>query len=876
MSKKAKKLTPMMVQYQELKDNNPGIVLFYRMGDFYELFNEDAEIASRVLGLTLTKRNHGAQDPTPLAGFPHHAIDRYAHKMVKAGYKIAVCEQIEDPKLAKGLVKRDIVEIISKGTGMDDSFLEEDQNNYIVSIVPSERYAGLSGADLSTGEFFTHLLEVDELQEEIARIDPGEILVSQELKESDIFSKLSETFSDKDFSFFDSWKFEAKEAEAALLKHFSVNALEGLGLEGKKEASTAAGALLTYLKEQKRSELPHIRALRVDSRGSFAQLDPASIRNLELLKPLHTDESGGTLVSVIDKTITSIGSRMMKRWIVRPLTDISAINQRFDAVNWFKEDLFLRTDLESLLKAVSDLERVIGRVTMGRANGRDLISIKNSLNQFPEIISLLKDSPSFLVKTLLTPLSGFEDLSNSINSTLLEEPPLSINEGRLIKSGINEELDIIRDASVNGKSWIAQLQQSEREKIGIESLKVGYNKVFGYFIEISKIHQDKVPENYIRKQTLVNAERYITPELKEMEATVLGAEEKLFVIEKEIFIKLRDSVAKECERIQRAGEAVAVLDVLNALGRIAMDNNYIRPELSDSAHMNIVDGRHPVVEKLSGDAFVPNDTTLIENERQLLIITGPNMAGKSTYLRQNALIALMAQMGSYVPASKAEIGIVDRFFTRIGASDRLARGQSTFLVEMIEVANILNNATDRSLVLLDEVGRGTSTFDGVSIAWSVAEFLHNQEGRRARTFFATHYHELTELEALLPRVANLHITVKEWNDSIIFLRKIAEGGSSHSYGIQVASLAGVPTTVLTRAKEILTNLEGMEFTTDHTPTLAKTEIQTENKSIKKEVQLSMFDIGNNGGVIDKLRDTDIYKMTPLEALNFLAQLKDEI
>jgi DNA mismatch repair protein MutS len=881
---KKKRITPMMEQFNKIKEANPNTVLFYRMGDFYELFNEDAELASKILGITLTKRNHGAQDPTPLAGFPYHALDRYAHKMVKAGYRIAVCEQVEDPKLAKGLVKRDVIEVISAGTGMDDSFLDDDKSSYIVAIIPAGDLIGFAGCELSTGEFFGSLIELSSLEEEIARIDPSEILFSETERGGDVVELISKNFSDKPLTYFDGWKCENGEASKALLKQFSVNSLEGLGLEGKDVTATAAGALLTYLKEQKRSELSHIRSLRVDSRGSSAQLDPATIRNLELLKPLHTDESGGTLISILDTTVTSLGSRMMKRWVVRPLTDIGAINQRFDAVEWFGADLFLRSDFESLLKAVSDLERGISRVTMGRANGRDLVSIKNSLLQFPAIIELLQNGPSFLVKNLILSLAGFEEVTKIIGDTLVDEPPLSIKDGRLIREGINEELDIIRDAAINGKEWIAKLQKTEREKLGVESLKVGYNKVFGYFIEVSKANVAKVPESYIRKQTLVNAERYITPELKEMEATVLGAEEKLSTIENEIFVKLRNKVSLRCEEIQRAGEAVAILDVLSALGRISADNNYIRPTLTDSANMNIIDGRHPVVEQMSSDAFVPNDTSLIENERQLLIITGPNMAGKSTYLRQNALIALMAQMGSFVPAESAEIGVVDRFFTRIGASDRLARGQSTFLVEMIEVANILNNATDRSLVLLDEVGRGTSTFDGVSIAWAVAEYIHNKSGKRARTFFATHYHELTELETLLPRVANLHITVKEWNDSILFLRKIVEGGSSHSYGIQVAALAGVPEAVLARAREILGNLEGMEFTKDHTPTLAKSTNKFKNSSIEslededrpKEVQLNFFDSGDLHPVVEKLREVDIYKMTPLEALNFLAELRDEI
>jgi len=881
---KKKKVTPMMAQYNELKAANPGTILLYRMGDFYELFNEDAELASTILGITLTKRNSASADATPLCGFPYHALDRYAHKLVKAGYRIAICEQVEDPKKAKGLVKRDIVEVITAGTGMDDTYISENANNYIASLFCADGEWGVSYADLSTGEFTVQLTHSDSLEDVIARIDPSELILTAEDTEQKVIQHLKEIFTVKFFTTLEPYQFEYARCSTELMEHFGVNSLEGLGLEGKEIGVSAAGALLSYLKHQKRNDLKHIAAVRIDSGESSAQLDPATIRNLELLKPIHSDETGGTLISVLDKTGTTMGSRMMKRWIVRPLTDSGAINQRLDAVEWFSKELFTRSDLEALLRSVADLERVIGRVMVQRANGRDLASMRDSLKQFPHIIKLLKDTPSFLVKNLITALEGFEDVVSELTNTLVEEPPTSIKDGGLIREGVSEELDTIRDAAVNGKEWIAQLQQKEREASGIDSLKIGYNKVFGYYLEASKIHMDKIPDYFIRKQTLVNAERYITPELKEVEATVLGAEEKLGDIEYEIFVHLREKTASRCEDIQRAAETVAIIDVLGTLGKISADNNYCRPELNDSMDMFIEAGRHPVVEQMNGsDPFVPNDTSFVSNERQLFIITGPNMAGKSTYLRQNALIALMAQMGSFVPADKAVIGIVDRFFTRIGASDRLARGQSTFLVEMIEVANILNNATNRSLVLLDEVGRGTSTFDGVSIAWAVAEFLHNQKGREARTLFATHYHELVELEAILPRVANLHILVKEWEDKIIFQRKIVEGGSSHSYGIQVASLAGVPAPVIGRAKEILSNLESMEFTTEHRPTLAVEHhseiVETplvETEELQPEIQMNFFDAPDLHPVVDQLSQTDIYKLTPLEALNLLAELKEKI
>ncbi len=877
-----KKVTPMMKQYNDIKAANPGTLLLYRMGDFYELFGDDARTAAPILGITLTKRGHG-EDDTALAGFPHHALDRYAHKLVRSGHRIAICEQTENPKDAVGIVKRDVIEVISAGTGMDESMVSDNANTYIMALHQENGEWGIAYSDLSTGEFSATVSAEETLTDVVARIDPMELILTSVDEARPVIRKLKELFSVKCFTILDAWQFEFEKCEKTLCDHFAVNALEGLGLEGKDRAVSSAGALLSYLKHQKRNDLKHISAIRIDSGESSAQLDPATIRNLELLRPIHSDETGGTLISVMDRTSTTMGSRMMKRWIVRPLTDSGAINQRLDAVEWFSKELFVRSDLESLLKSVADLERVIGRVMVQRANGRDLASLRDSLKQFPSIIDLLKSTPSFLLKNLIISLNGFEDIVNELQATLTDEPPTSIRDGGLIRVGVNEELDMIRDASVNGKEWIAQLQQKEREASGIDSLKVGYNKVFGYFLECSKIHAEKIPDYFIRKQTLVNAERYITPELKEMEATVLGAEEKLGDLEYELFCALREKMARRCEDVQRAAETVAIIDVLGSLGRLAAEQNYCRPTLNDSIDMFIEAGRHPVVEQMNngGDPFVPNDTTFITGERQLLIITGPNMAGKSTYLRQNALIALMAQMGSFVPADRAEIGIVDRFFTRIGASDRLARGQSTFLVEMIEVANILNNATDRSLVLLDEVGRGTSTFDGVSIAWAVAEYLHNQPGRAARTLFATHYHELTELETLLPRCANLHILVKEWEDKIIFQRKIVEGGSSHSYGIQVAGLAGVPQLVINRAREILINLESMEFTAEHRPTLATGTQAAIPKSKKKPaeptIQLNMFDVTPElHPVVEELSKIDIYKLTPLQALNLLAELKEKI
>ncbi len=871
-------LTPMMRQYMDIKSKNPGTVLLYRMGDFYELFNEDAKIASTVLGLTLTSRNHGGTDKTPLAGFPHHALDRYANRLVHAGHKIAICEQVEDTKEAKGIVKRDVIEVITAGTATEDNFIDEKSNNYIVGLYLENDLLGVAICDLSTGEFSIEEIPKDQLEEEITRIDPQEILIP-DVENNKLQSQLKNLFPKLMISLFDSWKFHTDHAQDILKTHFKIFSIQGLGIDTYTCGIGAAGALLSYLKEQKKNDLLHISAIKQRSLNEFAELDPASIRNLELLRPIQTGESGGTLVSVLDKTSTSMGARLLKRWITHPLKNISEIIKRQDCVGWLKKDVFIRGEVELFLKNISDIERLISRITFERANARDLIALKQSLYAFPGLIRTLEPTPCEYIKEISNTLTGFDPLAKRIDDTILETPPLSIREGRMIKDGISQELDEIRSAAVNGKAWIAKLQQTERERTKISTLKVNYNKVFGYYIEVSKANQDLVPEDYIRKQTLVNAERFITPELKEMEAKVLGAEERLSNLEYEMFIALRKEVAGHCEKIQKAAESIATLDVFTSLARIAADNRYCRPQLTEEKDITIIDGRHPVVEQMNlEDQCIPNDTEIEFESSQIILITGPNMAGKSTYLRQNALIAIMAQMGSFVPAESAKIGIVDRFFTRVGASDRLARGQSTFLVEMIEVANILNNATDKSLVILDEVGRGTSTFDGISIAWAVSEFLHEVENSRARTLFATHYHELTELSLLFPRIKNLHIKVKEWNDQIIFLRKIGEGSCDHSYGIQVARLAGVPKRVIKRAKEILSNLENMELTPEHKPVLARHHDNEDKDNSPKQldifegVQMNLID-ASKIEVIQQLQNLDINSVTPIEALNLLAELK---
>jgi len=871
-------LTPLMRQYAAIKQQYPDTVLLYRMGDFFELFNDDAKIASKVLGLTLTSRNHGGAENTPLAGFPHHALDRYANRLVRAGYKIAVCEQTEDPKFAKGVVKRDVIEVITAGTATDDSFIDEKSNNFILAVAVDGERAGVAICDLSTGEFSVEEIPLGRLEEEIVRLEPAEILCAAHEESRPVERLVADTFRQIFISRCDPWKFAPDYGREALTEHFRIASLEGLGLEGFSLGIGAAGALLVYLKEQKKSDLRHITALTPRRMSECAELDPASIRNLELLRPLSGDDGGGTLIAVLDHTGTAMGARMLKRWLTHPLKDIDRINERLDCVEWLRKDIFSRSELQLLLKRIADIERLIGRITFERANARDLVGLKQSLQVFPQIKKAAAAAAAGgLVRRCIEALEGFEPVVQRIGDTLVDNPPLSLREGGLIRPGVSAELDELKNAAVNGKNWIARLQETERTRTGIGSLKVGFNKVFGYYIEVSKANQAMVPKEYIRKQTLVNGERYVTEELKEMESKILGAEERLSGLEYSIFVELRRETAQWCGAIQKAAEAIAVIDCCVSLAVAAAEYGYCRPVLTAGTAFTIRDGRHPVIERMPQTGqFVPNDTALDGAANQILLITGPNMAGKSTYLRQNALIAVMAQMGSFVPAAQATIGIVDKFFTRVGASDRLARGQSTFLVEMIEVANILNNATDRSLVLLDEVGRGTSTFDGISIAWAVAEYLHETGGRRARTLFATHYHELTELALLFPRIKNLHVKVKEWNDQIIFLRKIGEGSCDHSYGIQVARLAGVPRPVIIRAKEILSNLENMELTPDHTPILARHgdggRRQTAGGEPAEAVQMNLLD-ATGVEIVDQLRSLDLNNLTPLDALNLLAELK---
>jgi DNA mismatch repair protein MutS len=870
--------TPLMRQYNEIKARNPDTLLLYRMGDFYEFFNEDAQIAAKILNITLTARYQGGTDDTLLAGFPYHALDRYANKLVRAGHKIAICEQTEDPKQAKGLVKRDVVEVITPGTAVDDCFVEERANNFIAAVwySPNNIACGLAVCDLTTGFFQVEEVSAEALEQELVRVDPGEILVSTEQVEN-INKYLRSSYRQIYVSKFEGWKFDLDTASDAIKGHFGIASVQGLGLEGYTGGIRAAGALISYLKEQKKNDLRHISSLSPRSANLYAELDPSTIRNLELFKPMQSDDTEGALISVIDCTSTSMGARLLRNWLANPLRSAAAINERLDCVEWFKNDTFVRGESELFLKSISDLERLVSRVTLDRANARDLSALRRSFEMFPKLQKSIGKCAIPQIRDICTDLSGFEGLAARIASIIVDDPPLSVKDGNIIREGVDSELDEMRDMAINGKQWIARLQETERQRTGITSLKVGYNRVFGYYIEVTSANAGAVPDDYIRKQTLTTGERYITPELKKMESKILGAEEKLSVLEFEIFSGLRKEVAVHCEKIQKAARAVSKMDVYVSLARAAAENSYCRPVLDESTDIIIKDGRHPVVEKLcAGEQFVPNDTELITNESQVALITGPNMAGKSTYLRQTALIAIMAQMGSFVPAASARIGIVDKFFTRVGASDRLARGQSTFLVEMIEVANILNNATSKSFVLLDEVGRGTSTFDGISIAWAVAEYLHETQDRTARTLFATHYHELTELSLIYPRIKNLHVKVKEWNDKIIFLRKIDTGSCDHSYGIQVARLAGVPTVVIMRAREILNNLENMELTPDRKPVLARKKDGSFGESASSKPQngeqLNIMDTPAHW-IITRLKTLDLNSLTPIEALNALQELR---
>lgn len=882
----AKKQTPLMKQYFEIKDEHPGTILLFRVGDFYETFADDAVLVSKELGITLTKRNNGG-DQTPLAGFPFHSLDSYLPKLVKKGYKVAVCDQTESPdeakKAGRKIVTREVTEITTPGVTLSEKLLEHKRNNYIVSLHWTKDRVGVAFSDISTGEFGLSEVSERQLDSLLAAIQPSEVLVSTKLK-----NKLEDAFLKFNITYIEDWVYEGDYGYKILTEHFEVHSLKGFGVEELKTAHVAAGSLMHYMQETQKAYLRHLRRLYAYESNEYMSLDPATKRNLELTASIQDGNVEGTLISIMDKTCTAMGGRLLRRWIMRPLKRLKPIQQRLDSVEIFYSKHDVRSQLREELEQVGDLERLISRICVGRTNARDIVQLKLSLAQIPVIKSQFSGFDDPLLKDISGRLKLLIDLQEHITKTLAEEPPASIRDGNMIRDGYNEELDELRDIAKNGKKYIAQIKDKLAKDSGIASLKIGYNKVFGYYIEVTNAHKDKVPEHFIRKQTLVNAERYITPELKEIEEKILSAEERSKTLEYELFEEVRLYVSEFADDIQQIAFALAELDCIQCFAEVAFKNNYAKPEVRDSEEISIKKGRHPVVEETlpMGEPFIPNDIELNNSDQQIMIITGPNMAGKSIILRQTGLIVLLAQVGSFVPAESATIGMVDKIFTRVGASDNLAAGESTFLVEMNEAANILNNATPRSLILLDEVGRGTSTFDGLSIAWSLAEYLHNHAPVAAKTLFATHYHELNELEQMYDRTKNFNVQVKEHDGKVIFLRKLVRGGADHSYGIQVANMAGLPQIVIDRAKDILKNLEShsLDITNKNGSLEEKAIAQKDaaknlSDKIEKQDEIEQMNLFATHvdprleTVLNKLEASDPNRMTPIEALMMITELK---
>ena len=864
--------TPAMRQYHYFKKQHPGMVLLFRMGDFYETFYDDAKVMARVCGLTLTSRPY-ADGRMPLAGFPHHSLETYLKKLIAAGVKVAVCEQVQDPREAKGVVERDVVRVVTPGTLTEDTLLDAKQNNFLAAVAPFGKSMGIAWVDLSTGRFLVQEVEPAQLLDELGRISPTETLVpdSQYGTEDSTLEPLRPVVGGA-WTPRPDWAFDPTSGRKTLREHFGVSTLEGFGCDGLRQGLGAAGAVLDYLQETQRGTLGNITKLERFVRTEFLTLDKATQQSLELVETLRSRRSDTTLLGVLDATVTPMGGRMFRQMVLYPLRTVSAIEDRQAAVAELVEGPQVRDALRATLKSICDIERIAAKIAYRRANPKDLVALKQSAAVLPGLRAQLAECTSDLLATCHSTLDTLDDVRELIERAILPDPPTPITDGGIIAPGYHAELDELRAVARDGKSWIARLQAAEIERTGIDSLKIGYNKVFGYYIEVTNAKADRVPDSYVRKQTLKNAERYITPALKEQESKILGADEKAKELEYDLFVAVRDQVGAEVERLQRVGLLVAQLDCLTSLAHVAAERGYCRPEVADDLAIAITDGRHPVLEvTLGAGTFVPNDVLLDGDSHRMAVITGPNMAGKSTYIRQVALLVLMAQMGGYIPAKQAHIGVADRIFTRVGASDELARGQSTFMVEMIETANILNNATEHSLLVLDEVGRGTSTFDGVSIAWAVSEFLH--EHVRARTLFATHYHELTELALLLTGVRNYNVAVREWRDEVVFLHKIVEGGTDKSYGIHVARLAGIPKDVVERAKVILANLEEAALTPNDKPRFAPT--LGEVGAHPRQVQLTLFG-SLHADSIEELRAVDADAMTPLDALTLLQQLQRDI
>ena len=876
-------VTPMMAQYLETKKEYPDCILFYRLGDFYEMFFDDAKIVSRELELTLTGKSCGLEERAPMCGVPFHAVDTYLPRLVKKGYKVAICEQVEDPKLAKGLVKREVVRIVTPGTNITEGAVDESRYNYLMCIACFEDKTGISICDVTTGDYLlTEVNDTKGIYDEIVKYEPTEIVCNDAfllsgLDIEDIKGRLGVAVSALESKYFDD-----ERAKRTLIRHFKVNTLTGMGIDDFPTGVIASGALMQYLYDTQKISLEHITHLYPYLTDKYMLLDSSSRRNLELTETLRDKSKRGSLLWVLDKTKTAMGARCLRSYIEQPLLHKEDIINRQDAVEELNKNSISRDELREYLNPVYDLERLLGRISYKTANPRDFIALKSSLSMLPHIKTLLNDFECNELSLINEELDDLSDIRYLIEEAIEDEPPLAIKEGGIIKDGFDSNIDTLRKAKTEGRSWLARLEEEDRERTGIKNLKIKYNKVFGYYFEVTNSYKDLVPEDYIRKQTLTNAERYTTPKLKELEDTILNAEDKLYSLEYETFVNIRDAIAKETERIQMTAKSIAKLDVYASLALVAERNHYVRPTLNDKGVIDIKGGRHPVVEQMIiNDMFISNDTYLDNNKNCISIITGPNMAGKSTYMRQVALIVLMAQIGSFVPATKANISLVDRIFTRVGASDDLASGQSTFMVEMNEVANILRNATSDSLLILDEIGRGTSTFDGLSIAWAVVEHIANKRLLGAKTLFATHYHELTELEGKMSNVNNYCIAVKEQGDDIVFLRKIIKGGADKSYGIQVAKLAGVPDMVIDRAKEIVSQLVDNDIS-------EKIEaIAIDNKNQKTKVkaqhfdevdlgQISLFDTTTDEDVINELKNIDIESLRPIDALNRLYKLQNMI
>ena len=872
--------TPMMQHYLKTHEEYKDCILFYRLGDFYEMFFDDAKVVSKELELTLTGKSCGAEERAPMCGIPYHAAETYLTRLVKKGYKVAICEQVEDPKLAKGMVKREVTRVVTPGTTLNAQALDETKNNYIMCIAYIGDHYGISSADITTGDYY--VTEVDserKLLDEVNKYQPTEIICNEAFYISGIdIDDMKNRMGIVIYSL-DAWYFSDETAQMTLKDHFKVRDLEGLGLADYDSGVVAAGALLKYLYETQKTTLSNLVAIHPYTTGKFMIIDSSTRRNLELVETLREKQKRGSLLWVLDKTRTAMGARTLRSFVEQPLIERTEIEERYDAIDEFNTNAITREEIREYLNPVYDLERLITRVTYQTANPRDLIAFRNSIHMLPPIKTLMSDFQSPLLKRLYEQLDTLDELYELIERSITEEPPLTLHDGGILKEGYNEEVDRLRKAKTDGKSWLADLEAKEREKTGIKNLKIKYNKVFGYYLEVTNSFKDMVPDYFTRKQTLANAERFITPELKELEDVILGAEDKLIVLEYELFREVRQKVADEVVRIQKTAKAVAQIDVFASLATVAEQNNYCRPKLNEKGLIDIKDGRHPVVERMiHNEMFVANDTYLDNGSNRVSIITGPNMAGKSTYMRQSALIVLMAQIGSFVPAKSAKIGIVDRIFTRVGASDDLASGQSTFMVEMSEVANILRNATSNSLLILDEIGRGTSTFDGLSIAWAVVEHISNPRLLGAKTLFATHYHELTELEGKLNSVNNYCIAVKEKGDDIVFLRKIVKGGADKSYGIQVAKLAGVPDNVIERAKEIVEELSNNDIT-EIVQNISAEGSSKRSKPKLDEVdleQISLLDTMDNDTILNELKELDLGQMTPIEAMNKLYELQNKV